>query len=66
MNHTKHPLFVLGLFILSLLPIVVDGQIRIRTGANRILGEITPEAERRYLVENLIEDVSRRRVKIWR
>jgi hypothetical protein len=65
MNHMKQPLFALGLFVLSLLPIFVDGQIRIRTGADRVLGEITPEPERRYLVETLIEDVSRR-VKVWR
>lgn len=61
MNQYKQPFLALGLFILSLLPIFADGQVRMRTDVgSRVLGEIMPEdsSEHRHIVDSLIEDVS--------
>lgn len=44
MKCIKQPIFALGLLVLSSLPILVQGQVRIRQGADRVIGEITPES----------------------
>lgn len=64
MKCIKQPIFALGLFVLSSRPILVQGQVRIRKGADRVIGEITPESvsspesERRKLPKIQVQEVS--------